>query len=84
MWWVGDAFNSNTKCWSGSPGMAPKWGWTEKGASKRSCGKDYIPYQEFSLRSKTKGLVRVFGLCEQIYIKGLKGGQIAVSLQDGK
>lgn len=65
--------------WAGS-----QWGWTEKIVSNWSCGKDYIPNQEFSLRSETKGLVRVLGFCEQTYIKGVKGDQIAVSLQQGK
>lgn len=80
----GAALTAAQKSLSGSTGLAPKWGWTKKIVSNWSCGKDYIPNQEFSLRSETKGLVRVLGFCEQTYIKGVKGDQIAVSLQQGK
>lgn len=44
----------------------------EKIVSRGSYGKDYIPNQEFSLRSETKGLVRVLGFYEQIYVRGFE------------
>lgn len=37
-----------------------------------------------SFEIRDQGLVRVIGFCEQVYIKGLKGDQIAVPFQQGK
>lgn len=33
---------------------------------------------------RNQGPCKSFGFCEQVYIKGLKGDQIAVPLQQGK
>lgn len=42
-----DALPVTQRGWDGSAGMAPKWGWAEKGVSKWSCGKDCVPDQGF-------------------------------------